>query len=315
MSFDCHDSVCFRACDELRVELLRGGYERHVHHTSVFGTDGVCIETAVVDVVVQHFCFFFVDFLDCGNAAEVFKPFERQACNVNREAGGSVVKAVLFCLRRPFEHSRANGHRLIEKVFSDYYDGNARAGNILLRAGINHAELIYVVHFGQNVAGHIADERFDRREFSHAAAVNGVVAGAVDVIDIASERRVVKVRDIGEVFVFAGRRNPDVAVFLRFLVCLFRKVSGHDIIGAAFFQKVEGNCFELRRRAALHEKHVVVVGNVHKLAEKGDTFVVNGLVNLAAVRRLDNGNAAAFEIDEVFLCFKQNFLGKYAGTC
>lgn len=95
----------------------------------------------------------------------------------------------------------------------------------------------------------------------------------------------------------------------------FRKVSGHDIIGAAFFQKVEGNCLELRRRAALHEKHVVVVGNVHKLAEKGDTFVVNGLVNLAAVRRLDNGNAAAFEIDEVFLCFKQNFLGKYAGTC
>ena len=73
VSFDCHDSVCFRACDELRVEFLRGGYERHVHHASVFGTDGVGIESAVVDVIVQHFCFFFVDFLDCRNAAEVFK--------------------------------------------------------------------------------------------------------------------------------------------------------------------------------------------------------------------------------------------------
>ena len=234
---------------------------------------------------------------------------------IDREARGSVVKAVVVNLSLPLEHRRANLHTVGNEVVSCDNDSYACGSDILLCACKEYAVLAYVHFFAENVGGYIGyNISFCLGEFCISRAENGVVLTDVEVVDIVSYFEVFG--DVGEFFILGRTCDCDISVFDSFFVSLFSKVTGNYIIGfAATRQKVERNSFELCRTAALNENNAVIFGDIHQFSEEGDALVVDSFVVFASVAHFAHAHTAAVVVKQVSLSFLKNFDRQHRRAC
>lgn len=96
---------------------------------------------------------------------------------------------------------------------------------------------------------------------------------------------------------------------------LFCKVARNYIVRFARFQQVEGDCLELRGRAALHHDDVIIVGQMHKFSDKVECFGVDLVVPLGAVAHFHYAHARAVVVGDVSAGLFYNFERKHAGAC
>ena len=106
--------------------------------------------------------------------------------------------------------------------------------------------------------------------------------------------------DVVVVGFFGGTGQVDIAEQLRLFDCLARPGAGVNISGGLVFgQEVHRHQRELRRGAALHEQHLMGVGDLQDLGQQRDRFVVHDLVDLAAVAVLEDRHARALEVQQL----------------
>ena len=123
------------------------------------------------------------------------------------------------------------------------------------------------------------------------------------------------VGDIGVGLILGGRNAARLAEDLAFLPRFFGEVARHHIVGFARVHQVEGHRRELLARAALHEEHAVLLGDVQKPAQVRFRLFDDGGKRLVAVADLAHAHARAREIQKLFLCLFQHFEGKHGGAC
>ena len=119
------------------------------------------------------------------------------------------------------------------------------------------------------------------------------------VVRVGAEHAFVQLGYVGKVLVLGGRDAGGVEVNSAFLKRILGEIARNHVIGFAIDRAdIERHCGKLVGRAALHEKHVVVVGNSHKLAQKRLDLGVDFFVRLGAVAHFHNGHAAAVVIGQ-----------------
>src|SRR5690606_25270230 len=173
--------------------------------------------------------------------------------------------------------------------------------DVLLRAGVDHAELRDVDRPREDVRGHVHHQRHltGVRHPVELHAADGFVAAVMQVGSVLAQLPVVLPGDGEEVQRLAAGRHVDVAKATRFLDGLLRPDAGLNVVGHAVFrQQVQRNLGELLAGPALHEQHLVVLGNAQQVAQ-----VLFGLLGdadelVAAVAHLHHRQAAALPVEK-----------------
>ncbi len=210
------------------------------------------------------------------------------------------------------EHGRRACDDLADQVVAHDDDGEAGRADVLLRAGVDHAEFRHVDRARQDGRRHVGHQRHAAGvggpENLHAA--DGLVGRVVHVGGVGIELPLILCRRVAEVLVFARRHHVHRAVALGFLDRLLRPLAGVEVIGAGFAaQQVHRHHGELRRRAALQEQHLVVGGDAHQLAQIGLGLGGDAHEFLAAMAHFHHRHAAAVPVDHLGLHLLQHFLG------
>ena len=145
--------------------------------------------------------------------------------------------------------------------------------------------------------------------------MNRLVFADVNIIRILTDGKIGTIGDVAVIAILAGCNKVDLAVFLCFVICLFGPVAGYDIVSNAVFHKVHGQHCKLKRCTALNEHDLVVIGNVHKVAQILLGFVDDLLENLGPVAHLHDAHAAAFIVEKVVAHALKNLNGEDGGAC
>ena len=303
--------------DEQRFELLAREAPRDVHVGAERRDGGALVEAAgAVDRRVELGGLGLVDGLDAGGAALGEQPAADEHQDVDAERRRRVVEGVLLGLRPVLEHRRQRLGGAFEQVLADDDQRDARGTEVLLRAGVDEAELGDVEGPREDVAGHVGDERGRRvREERHLGARDRLVGGHVHVGGVLAVRQRREVRHVRRDFLGGVGEDVDRADLLGFLDGLVGPGAGVDVVGgAAGGEQVQRDLRELEGGAALQEQHLVVVGQAQQLGHVGDGFRVDGVVRLAAVRVFHDGHAGAGEIGQLGLGLLEDFQGEGRGT-
>ena len=85
------------------------------------------------------------------------------------------------------------------------------------------------------------------------------------------------VGDVGEVAIFTRSHTASITEQLSFLERLLRPRTRNDVIGLAVQHQVHGDGGKLLSCTTLQEQHLVVVGDVHKVAKIGFGFLDDAL--------------------------------------
>ena len=248
------------------------------------------VEVLGVEVVIQHGGTLLGALLHDLYAAHLLDPLENEAENVDAVRGGRVVHGALVGHGLPVEHDRVLFERIrAEQVLTDDDDGNARRAHVLLRAGVDHAVLGNVNRLGEDVRGHIRNERYACRGLGVVlvlGAVDGVVCADVEVVCVRTDVQLSLRRYAVEIALLGGEGNMDVAELDRFLVCVVGEVTGQRVVRLAGLEQVHRDRCELGRSAALQEQHLVIIRDREHTAKSRFSLGNDAVIYLRSVTHL-----------------------------
>ena len=102
---------------------------------------------------------------------------------------------------------------------------------------------------------------------------------------------------------------------LGFGIGFFAPSAGDDVIRHAVLHQVHGDHGELQGSAALDEKDLIVVGDVHQLPQVRFSLVHDGLKDLGAVAHFHDAHAGTFVVEHLGGDLLQHRFGQHAGAC
>ena len=225
--------------------------------------------------------------------------------------------ALGLCIYGIVAHGGGDGVHVAQHVLAHYNYGQARGGNVLLRTGIYKGELGYVYGFAHYAAGHIGDQGHVSGigNIIPAGAVYGVVEADMHIVRLGIELQLFLAGNAGEANVLTGPGDVYLAVFFGFLGGLAGEIAGNNIVGlVVLVHQVKRNHRKLKRRAALHEYYLVVIGDVHYLAHLGFGLNDYVVVSLGAVTHFHYAHAAAFVVEHVVPCAFKHLYRKHRGA-
>ena len=190
---------------------------------------------------------------------------------------------------------------------------DAGRAEVFLRARVNQTELRDVDRAGENVGGHVRHQRGGGRgEAFPLRAGDGLGGGEVHVGRAGRDVERVEFGQAGGDVLFRVSDHVNPANELGLLGGLGGPGARVDIVGdLAGAQQVHGHQGELRRRAAGHEKHGIIFGELQEFSNVFDSFVVDRFVFLATVAHLHEGHAGALKLHQLGLRLLQNFQRQY----
>ncbi len=275
-------------------------------------------EVLAVQVVIQHLGLGFVDLLHVGQAADVvFQVLEHQAGHVDAPARRGVVHAVLVQQGGVVHHGGHIVGGMAQQVIPHNGNGHAGGGYVLLHAKVDAAVLGHIHRLGEDHGAHVRHQRhaFHLGHLHVLGAENGVVLADVDVAGVLVVVDGVHIRNVGKVFILAGRHNVHLAELGGFLGGQVGEVAGNQVIGLAGGHKVQRHHGKLLGGTALEKADLVVVGNVHHPAQRSFGVLDDGIEPLAAVAHLHHALAAVAVFQQLCLGLPENLLGQHAGAC
>ena len=110
--------------------------------------------------------------------------------------------------------------------------------------------------------------------------VDGVVLADVYIVSVLGDIEVGAVGNVGEGLVCGGSHCNCVAVDLCFLISLLSPLTGDYVSCLLVLHEVHGDSRELLGSAALEEQYLVVIRNVHDVADILLGFLDDGVVCL-----------------------------------
>ena len=199
---------------------------------------------------------------------------------------------------------------MAQQVLAHDEDDHAGRGDVLLRAGVDHAELGDVVDLGEDVGGHVRHQRdvAGVRHMVIARAVDGVVGGDVDVPGVRGEG---VGRDVGVVVLAGGAGDVDLAVLLGLHQRVVREVAGVDVVGLAALHQVHGDGGEHGGGAALQEHDLVALRHAHHVPQVRDGLLEDLQVHFRSMTHLHDGHARTAVTEQVLLYLFEHFSRKH----
>ena len=141
--------------------------------------------------------------------------------------------------------------------------------NIFLCPGVDDPVVIHINQFRQDARRHIHDKRCIRyRHGRQTDAANGLIGDVMKKCGLVRQAPLAFLSD-ARVAVFCSIQS-DVRLTKTggFLSRLSRPVTGHQVVGCiAGRTQIHRNDSKLCGRAALHEQHLVAVGNRQKISQ------------------------------------------------
>jgi len=254
MPFEVQQATRVGAGQERLVQTLIGQTERNVHPRTRIDGDRVGVEIAGIDGTVEHVLLGAVALLHRLDAALLLQPLEDQPREIPGKGCRRVVHRAVIRRDLVVEHGRASGTRMAEQVFTNDDDHQPGWPDVLLRSGVDQAELRDVDGPRQNVRRHVDDQRriAEIRNPIELQAADGLVARVVQVRRVLAQLPVVLPRN-GEVIErFGAGRHVDVTETTRLFDRLARPDARIDVVGNAIFrQQVQRNLGKLLAGAPL----------------------------------------------------------------
>ena len=222
---------------------------------------------------------------------------------------------------RVLEHRRDLGSALRGEFLLDRDDRHAGGTEVLLRAGVEHVELVEVTVDAEDVGGHVGDQRpLHLRDLLELGARNRLVGADVRVSGVVGELPLVLAGHAGgDVLRAVGnrvnRRTAEGRDELGLLEGLARPGALVRVVGdLSRAEEVHRDHRELLAAATLDEDDLVVIANAAEFLESGLRLGVNRRIILAAVGHLHHGHAGSLVIDEIVLDLLQDLERKRSGT-
>ena len=144
MSFEIHEADLGRLGAERLVEIRLGERERHVHPGTRIRRHRALVEAAAFDEAVELFGLGAVALFHRLQAALLLEPLEHEAREVPAEGRRRVEHGAFVGHGLEVPHGRRAGARLADEVVAHDHDADARRADVLLRAGVDEAELRHV---------------------------------------------------------------------------------------------------------------------------------------------------------------------------
>ena len=181
---------------------------------------------------------------------------------------------------------------------------HSRRTEVLLQAGVDHAELPVVDDPRQDLGGLIGDQRHAAglRKPLPTGAAHRVVAGDVQVGGGLVDAGRSDGGDAAEAVGRSGGKHLDGGKGLRIIDGQLRKIAGLGVQagpGGRTPGQVERQGGELHARAAVHEENAVVGGDGGQFAQQRLGLVLDRLELLAAVADLDDRGAHTAVVEEL----------------
>ena len=280
MALDVFNAALFGTSNEFGIKLSRSGNEGNVHDGTIFFTCGSRVEVGGIEVIVEQCCLFLIDLLHGFKPAKGLQPLEDLSANVDAIARRSIRHAVSICLSLIAQDGRRIGQPFIlDKIFANDNDNHASRTDVLLNTAVHQTILRNVDRLGKEARGNIAYQRNVARfrKLMVMRSVDGLVFADVNVIGILTELKLIHVGDVGEVAIFTRSHTASITEQLSFLERLLRPRTRNDVIGLAVQHQVHGDGGKLLSCTTLQEQHLVVVGDVHKVAKIGFGFLDDAL--------------------------------------
>ena len=202
---------------------------------------------------------------------------------------------------------------LCDQILTDDHDNHTCRSDVLLNTAIDNTIFAYIHRLRQEAGGYICYQglAFCVWKFFEFCAVNGVVLTDVYVVCIRADRQITAVRDIAEGFIFRRCDLVCFSVFLSFLISFLCPLSCYDIICNLVFHKVHRDHGKLLGCSSLKEKYLVVIRNVHKLAEIFLCSINDLLKSCTSVAHFHNRHSCAVIIHHLIRYFFEYFLRKH----
>ena len=192
----------------------------------------------------------------------------------------------------------------------DDHQRQARRTDVLLCAGVDHAELLDRHRPRQDVRGHVGHQRHAGAGDTlggNLDAVDGFVGADVQVGGERIEADFLGRRQAGELALLGRGGDADIAKALRLLDRLLRPGTGDDVIRRTPRQQVHRDLRELLRRPALQEQHLVLLGDAHQIAQVGFRLLEDGHEFLAAMAHFHDAATRAVPVQQLGLRLQQHF--------
>lgn len=303
MAKQSEEAVRLCVGDELRVEVGFRRLEAHVEMRAAPLLRGPRVEAArVVDRVPNEVCLVGVVLGDGCRAADLQRPFRHQTHHAHRERRWRIEARSRVGVVFKAQNRRQFRRRARDEVLARDDQARARRAEVLLSGREHHRVLREVPRSREDVARRVADER--QRCFRwrpEGRSLDGVVLAIEEVFRAGGLGEFALLGDARVLDRAAVESDRDVAAARGFGVGLVRPDRGVDVGRRfTFADEVQRQKAELDGRAAGHEEHGVVATHTRGLAACGFGFVVERLVERAAVGEFEESDAAAAAIDEFF---------------
>lgn len=270
----------------------------------------------IIDGVVNNLGLSLVNRRDPIDTAIAKEPFIHQPTYINGEARRRVVNRVLVGMRFVVQHRMQVGRRDIEHIVSNDHDRRSRWAHVLLGASIKHRVLGHIYVPAQNVGTHVANRRDRHLNVGQKVdALNGLVAGPVNISCVRAKAEIAKIGHVGVVVVLSVIDQIDVKTAVSSFPCFLAPFTGHDVVADfAIAQQVHRNHRVLHAGAALQKQNLVVVRHLHQRSEIIDGCVVNVIIVFATVTEFQDGHSGALIVEHVIPNLFEDLNGQGAGS-
>ena len=300
------------------VQLLVAGDEGDVHQAAVLGHHGALEQLGGIQEVIDDLGLGDVALLHLLQAADAQQILEHLAAAVDGPAVGGVVHAVVVGMGLILHIDGGLGIQVVpDQILPDDDHGHTGGAHVLLHTGPDQAVIGHVAGAGQEHGGLVGHQNvaLGVGQLIPGGAVDGLVLADVDIVGILGDVQIGAVGDIGEVLVGGGGNHLHLAILLGLGNGLLGPCAGLHIAGLAVLHQVHGHHGKLQGAAALDEQDLVVIGDVHQLAQVGLGLVGDLLEHLGAVAHFHDAHAAAAVVHHLVADLLQNRLRHHGRTC
>ena len=299
------------------IQLLGFGNERDVHERTELLFNSALEHDRLVQIVIQNLGLALVVFIHCFQTAIVQQIAEHLAAAVDAPAVGGVVhRAVVGMGIITHVYGNLGIQVSADQILTDDDDGHTGGADVLLNTTIDHAIIADIAGLGQEHGGLVGNQNLTLGvgQLLEGGAVNGFVFADVNIVCVFPDGKVAAIGQVGVVAILGTGDALNITVFLGFLESLIRPCAGDDVVSHAILHQIHGDHGKLQCCATLDEQNLIVVGDVHQLAQISFSVVVNFLEDLRAVGHFHDAHTAATVVHHFITNFFENGNGHSGGA-